>query len=340
MRRYGFLNTIASRFSFTKLLHANPHQIIPLFYHAVGNVEDSSHLKGLYQVPSAHQFEKDIDFILKYLQPIELTTLIEHTNGKTLKGNEKYFFLSFDDGLNECKEFIAPILKRKGIPATFFINPDFVGRKIRFHRFTTNLLAQKILLEKNLSLEVAVNDVLGTREKHSKSTAAQLLTIRYNQQDKLEALEKILYDFMGTELNAQKAYMNKEDIQDLVNAGFTIGAHSLDHPEYYLLSEEEQLRQTIESVKLVSDWFNVSYRAFSFPFSDVGVKSSFFERLNKEFPLDITFGSSGLKKDTLANHIHRIPMDDIALEAELRLKTELLYYQLKRPFGKNIYKRS
>jgi peptidoglycan/xylan/chitin deacetylase (PgdA/CDA1 family) len=339
MRSFRLMNSMASGFSISRLLHATNQQVIPVFYHAVGYAEKSPWLKGLYRVPTPLQFEQDIEILSKHLQPLDLETLIQYTNGQSLPKNKQYYFLSFDDGLKECSEFIAPFLQRKGIPATFFINPGFVEKEIRFHRFVTNLLAQAFIKEENGAVKLAVNNILGIQEKDAKYTISRLMQVRYNKKEILEELKALLFTHMSDEKQHQQAYMDKADIQNLIDAGFTIGAHGMDHPEYYLLNEEEQVQQTIESVKLIKKWFGVPYKVFAFPFTDVGVRRSFFARIQKEFPLDLTFGSSGLKKDTIKNHLQRIPLDDEEVSAEKRLKAELLYFLAKKPFRKNVYHR-
>jgi hypothetical protein len=92
-------------------------------------------------------------------------------------------------------------------------------------------------------------------------------------------------------------------------------------------------------VEKVNQLFSPSITSFAFPFTDDGVKTNFFNRLKKTTKVDLTFASAGLKKDKIHNHIHRISMDDYGLNAEQRLKTEYLYYVLKKPLGKNIIKR-
>jgi hypothetical protein len=47
--------------------------------------------------------------------------------------------LSFDDGLSACYDTIAPILLRKGVPATFFLNPAFIDNKALMFRYKISL---------------------------------------------------------------------------------------------------------------------------------------------------------------------------------------------------------
>ena len=97
------------------------------FYHIVSN-NKLPHILN-YNYRKVSQFEKELDFYLKYFKPVTLEELVSNKNL-----DDKIFHLSFDDGLKECAEIIAPILLKKGIPATFFVNPGFVGNQQLFHK--------------------------------------------------------------------------------------------------------------------------------------------------------------------------------------------------------------
>ena len=60
------------------------------------------------------------------------------------KLDRRCLHLTFDDGFRELHDVVAPILLRKGIPATFFVNSAFIDNKIPLlpqqgeHSFGTN----------------------------------------------------------------------------------------------------------------------------------------------------------------------------------------------------------
>ena len=136
-------------------------------------------------------------------------------------------------------------------------------------------------------------------------------------------------------------YLTSGQIEKLISQGFAFGAHSIDHPEYRFISENEQIIQTRESIKNVCMKFGLSYRLFSFPFTDSGVKRSFFQKIfDPEQPVaDITFGGAGLKKDFMTSQIQRIPFEGTSLSGEQILTSEYVYYLLKAFAGRNRIKR-
>ena len=333
------LYNISLLLPFKFLSSLNKQAVIPLLYHSVGDVNKTPYLKNLYQIPTPERFEKDVDFLLKHYQPIGLPELIKYVNEGVLPSDKKFFFLSFDDGLKECSDPIAPILLRKGVPATFFLNSGFIENEILFHRFITNLLVQKLKQEYSSELKQDIEQCLDIRFENMGALISFLMNIRYDKKETIFKLKEFLDSNYRKELFGYKAYMTKVEVEGLIANGFTIGAHSIDHPEFYLLSKEDQLKQASESIEQITNWFKLDYKVFAFPFTDVGVSQSFFQSLDSICQPDLTFGCSGLKKDTINTNIQRIAMDDSQLSAKNRLKAELLYYGLKKPFGKNTYRR-
>lgn len=281
------------------------------FYHLVS---DRKHpFQYNYEYPSVERFEADLDFLLKNFKPISLKKLYK---GKKL---DQAFHLTFDDGLRECYEIVAPILKRKGIPATFFVNPAFVDNHDLFHRYKVAVLHQ--FFEK-----------IGVKSELQK-TYADLLSLDQTAED-------VGIDW-NEYLDKEKPYMTLEQLQQLKKNGFTIGAHSWDHPEFWLLDEERQLDEIRESMEWLEANLAPEIKAFAFPFTDFGVSNYVFEAIRRERLCDITFGTAGLKSDTQPKHFQRLPMESAtAGSAKKLVKTEYLAFKIKKLFDKHVAERS
>lgn len=273
------------------------------------------HLKHLYQPRSIELFKADLDYFLKYYEPIDLNELIRLVNeDKPLKKN--YFHLTFDDGLRNFYDVAATILKEKGIPATVFLNSDFIDNKTLFYRFKASILAEKLV-------------------------ANGLLDISYSEKAILDELAKENDIDFEEYLKNEQPYLTSQQIEELIQQGFTFGAHSKNHPLYNQLTFEEQIVQTKESIKTVTTQFNLNYNVFSFPFTDDGVSNQFFTVIKND--VDLTFGSAGLKDDVFKNNFQRIPMENhpnqhlkgISKMGKEIIKTEYFYYFLKKIVGKN-----
>ena len=229
------ISTLASVFPLSFLKKGKHIPVLLPFYHMVS--DEHLPFKRNYDYPTISRFKEDLDFLLLNFKAVSLNELL---SGKNL---ENTFHLTFDDGLRSCFEIIAPILKQKGIPATFFVNPAFVDNKDLFHRYKASIL-HDFFQKKNLqvNLENTYADIDSLNE-----TAVEIGI------DWQEYLQK------------EKPYMNLEDIKSLQGDGFSIGAHSWDHPEFWLLDAERQLDEIRESMRWITEELSPSIKAFAFP---------------------------------------------------------------------------
>lgn len=299
------------------LIRLNTPVFLP-FYHVVSN-EKLPHILN-YNYRNTEQFEKELDFYLKYFKPVSLDELITRKNAK-----QKIFHLSFDDGLKECAEIIAPILLKKGISATFFVNPGFVDNLQLFHKYKASLIlnylnetsvpkVEHILKEQNLQgKEILKASVL---QENILDEAAGLLGVNFN-------------DF----LLKQKPYLTTGQILKLKKQGFSIGAHSFNHPEFWKITEEEQLDEVKKSMNWLVEKINPEIKAFSFPFTDSGVSLKVLKSLKSENICDVTFGTAGIKYDELEHHFQRYPVEQPG-DFQQNLKAELVYFALRKLIGK------
>lgn len=320
---------ISTLIPYSSLIGLSGRKSILPFYHAVSD-EDLQHINQLYQVRNSALFEKDLDFLLKYYQPIDLTELIEINHGKKANTAKRFMHLSFDDGLSSCHDIIAPILQKKGIPATFFLNAAFIDNKALMFRYKVSVCLNKLNLlneeKRNLILQKA-KDLF---EKKDPGLA------NYSESSKLDELAALIDLDFNTYLSEKKPYMNSEDIKSLLTRGFSIGSHSVDHPLYRDISSEEQMIQTSQSQNFLEDTFGINYRVFAFPFTDDGVKKDFFSYIFEAEKFNLSFGGAGLKDDSVRQNLQRFPMESQnTASAKQMLSSEYLYYLLKMPFGRN-----
>lgn len=117
---------------------AKPKGIMP-FYHIISD-EIPPHIQHLYKHRTKTAFIQDLDFFLKYYEAISLSDLLSSNFPK----KKPYFFLSFDDGLRQVYEEAMPILLAKGIPATIFLNTDFIDNQGLMYRYKESLAQNNI----------------------------------------------------------------------------------------------------------------------------------------------------------------------------------------------------
>lgn len=294
------------------------------FYHTIGEVQNLPHITHLYSPRSPQQFEKDLDYLLKYFVPVDLNFLKQQLYLN--QPNKNYFHLTFDDGLREFYDIAAPILLKKGIPATVFLNTAFVDNQDLFFRYKASLIID--FLNKN--------NIIEERKKRIHQIATEgILAINFSSRKKLDEIAEVLNINFHDWLKKYEPYLTTVQIKRLHHQGFTFGGHSINHPLFSEINLTEQVRQATDSVLFANKITQDKTNAFAFPFTDFGVSNEFFQQVFNEKMIDISFGTAGLKKQRFLQHFQRFPMEGTDWAAEDLIKTEYLYYIVKSAFGKN-----
>lgn len=302
------------------------------FYHTVSD-DILPHIEPLYNVRTVDQFKKDLIELrshYEFVDAAELKAAIES------KSSKKLAFLSFDDGLKQCHSIIRPILKELSIHAGFFINRDFVNGSDVFYRYKVGFL-----------ISALQNEALDSSLKHDWITNLKEKKLFHSDLDfSLNQLKfkdgKIINDMIRS-LNItgweKDIYMNENEIQDLINDGFNIGGHSLNHAEFSNLNTSERLAQIKESVDYCQEKYSEPMRLFAFPFFDYNLDLTIFKSMYEELNIDMSFGTSGLKRDFYDKSIQRMDMEGNSGSARTFLKSELFTQGVRRMLGKDQMKR-
>lgn len=312
-----FSQQMSRFFPVSSLLQISAPVFLP-FYHVVSD-KKLPHIQN-YPYRNTQQFENELDFLLKHFKPVSLADLVENPHPE-----KRVFHLSFDDGLKECADVIAPILLRKGVPATFFVNTAFVNNQALFHKYKASLIQQKLLLQRNSKAEKIVQEAGLTQQNILNVIIAQTRILD-------EVAESLAIDFKQF-LKQQQPYLTTAQLLNMKNNGFSIGAHSYNHPEFWTISPAQQLEQVRKSMTWIDENIHPEIKAFAFPFTDNGVPERVFQTLRRENICDITFGTAGLKYDSVDTHFQRYPVEMPGNFVQ-NIKAEWVYFVLRKWMNK------
>lgn len=281
------------------------HPLLP-FYHIVSD-SYLPHIANLYRHKNINQFQQDLTFFQKYYKSIPLESIIQSKENKKYLTRNK-FHITFDDGFKEIYEIIAPILLDNNIHATFFINTDFIDNKKLFYRHKASVLID-LLNNKQINKIRTINilkenDVFFHNIKHS------ILSIKYYNENILDQIAISNNISFNNYLVENKPYLTSLQIKELISSGFTIGSHSKSHIPFQELNLELQLKEVIDSFKILFEKFSITYKAFAIPFNDIGINNNFFNKLYNEAKIDIYFGTAGMKKDIVKNNFQRFHLEN------------------------------
>jgi peptidoglycan/xylan/chitin deacetylase (PgdA/CDA1 family) len=164
----------------------------------------------------------------------------------------------------------------------------------------------------------------------------RFLSIPDAQNDLVRSLAGSLDVNLDQYVKAAQPYLSSDQVRAMLKHGFTIGAHSHDHPLYADLSLADQLTQTRKSMEFLRAKFGVSPKAFAFPHSDEGVDEAFFHTVFSEQLLDVSFGTRGLVSHFHPRNIERVSMEKTSAPASRILARQFAratYFRF-RAYGK------
>jgi peptidoglycan/xylan/chitin deacetylase (PgdA/CDA1 family) len=310
-----------------------------VYYHLVSDA-DVPHVSNLYVFRTASQFERDMDVLAKMFRPISLRDFLLNLNGhRPLQPDS--FLLTFDDGLRECRDVVAPILSKKGIPATFFLCSDFVDNKDLAYDFKKSLLIEFLAQGKvTVAARSQMEQLLKAVGIAGPDLVRSLLQVDYRRRSVLDDVAAVLGYNFAAYLKSSRPYLGSEQVRELLRMGHAMGAHSIDHPRYADLPLSEQVNQTRQSMSFVKERFGLNYGAFAFPHSDADVSKDFFrDVLGGAGGVDICFGNRGLMRDCVSRCVQRLSMEKTRLPAEVILAKGYMKAVAKVLTGRSVVKR-
>jgi peptidoglycan/xylan/chitin deacetylase (PgdA/CDA1 family) len=289
------------------------------------------HISHLYSYKNIAQFTADLDYLLKHFRPVSPGDLLDSvTKDKTLPADS--FLLTFDDGFKEVYHVIAPILEAKGVPAIFFINPAFIDNKALFYRSKTSLLIHELLKRQEADSVIALyGNALNLKDPTTDKIIHTFKAAKNFTDDTLDHVAgQIGYSF-DDYLQREKPFLTSEQVSSLHDRGFTIGAHSWDHPYYPALDHAAQMEQTISSCAYAQTHFNEARKYFSFPYSDAALPQILFDALKKT-DIDLLFGIQNQKEELGNKMLHRFNAErpGVPMNKLLKGMMALMAYQRSR----------
>lgn len=304
-------------------------------YHSLADADNDPYInKNVYR--SVDEFEKDLQFYRDNFNIIGCIELLDLIAGEKPIPKDS-LIITFDDGLRVNYDLQVPILKKHNVTATFFLCSAFLDNRDLHYGRKANLLRQRLALGDPTHYQ-RVADYLSDNDILLGDVDQSLAGITYGNRAHLEQIARLVGVSFQDYLSSHRPYLDSWQIEEMIKSGFTIGAHSIDHPKYGELPLERQLEQTIESMQNIATRFGLKYKAFAFPYSDDALSPEFFKSIAPY--VDLTFGMGGFVDDPVGFNIQRGDVESTKLPAEHAVKYRLLLAWLHKMFTKKRHNRA
>jgi peptidoglycan/xylan/chitin deacetylase (PgdA/CDA1 family) len=172
--------------------------------------------------------------------------------------------VTFDDGYRDNFTTALPILKRHGVPATFFIATGYLGRGPVWNDLVLEAVRGmgegELDLGRLLGERVRV-DGIGQRRQLLQRLVARL---KYLPPEERRRQAEALAVQVGVRLD-RPSMMSSEEVRAMHAAGMGIGAHSVDHPILSTLDDAELTREIRDSRDTLQEIVSAPVDLFAYP---------------------------------------------------------------------------
>jgi len=284
-----------------------PRTVFPLFYHVVSS-ETLPHIEHLYDYKSPEQFERDLAFLKQRFHVATYEELVAHQNG-TKRLPSGSVTLTFDDGLAECHSIVRPLLVKYGLPCTFFVCANFMDNRSMMFRNAVSLCLSALEALSDEQVRTAAGELqrsLGVQLEGREALASWVHGLTYGERAHVTEVCSALGVDIPAYLATVRPYMTSEQILDLHRDGFTIGAHTCDHPELWRLDWPDVVREIVDSCQVVRDLTGRDEVPFAIPFNGARLDRDALAELQRTTEgLGLIFDTNNLRieRDFLVNRV-------------------------------------
>lgn len=234
-------------------------KILVLVYHRVLPEVRSNPLNTIV---SLKKFTEQIDTLSERFPIISLKSAIDQSISGRAQ-NKIQVVLTFDDGYVENYEIVFPLLKKKGLNASFFIATDYIGSSSPMWEWQiANLLNGD---RKISSLEID-GQVISKRPAESESSFIYRI-IGIMKSLNTSTISMIIERLKKESKNATlEVCMSWEQVQEMSRQGMEIGSHGTSHRSLAKIPLSEALSEIKSSKEIIESRLKNNCIHFSFPF--------------------------------------------------------------------------
>jgi peptidoglycan/xylan/chitin deacetylase (PgdA/CDA1 family) len=257
-------------------------------------------------------FEAHLDYFARNYDVVDLDTVL---SGRWPK---RPLLLTFDDSYRTTLTTVAPILRRRELPAVVFLNPDPIEQPVVMFDHLLSEIASRFGVpalcttlgaqspERPSVLPVSVHSYLNGQAARLDRTSRNALQRHLLDRFELDEAQ------LRTELDV---YLSPTDITALAAAGLEIGNHTASHVRCRSLTLEEAATEIVEAKHRLERLSGTIVRTFSLPYGSRRDVSEVLMSSVRDAGHEAIFLAEG-RRLPVANRpnrpFDRIPMDAVA----------------------------
>lgn len=190
--------------------------------------------------PILSQFERTLDFLTRNANVLPLSEAVTALGKGTLP--RRAVAITFDDGYDDWLHTVSPALRKRNLPATFFITTSQLEGAALWHERI--IAAVRSLPDTGARLPYGFGSYgdLKSQDKRIRLIAELQERLKYAPlSERMGAIEMLEAQAVSDPVWPER--FGREAVRELHSQGFEIGGHTISHPILNECSDEEALRE-------------------------------------------------------------------------------------------------
>jgi peptidoglycan/xylan/chitin deacetylase (PgdA/CDA1 family) len=254
--------------------------VLALTYHRIGTPDATPFDHDVWSA-TAENFEAQLTLLQKHsdvIHPRDLASVQRRRAGR-------FSLVTFDDGYRDNYERAFPILKRKGLPATFFISTGFIDRPraawwddvawmVKRSAFATldlrPWIAEPLAVSGGEPRDSSVGEVEPRRSLDRADVIRRILKVYKGLPEEqtpkfLEAVATATGSGRCPAAAARDNWMTWPMLREMHAAGMAIGGHTVDHPILSRCTPERQRQEIFGCGERLKHELGIPMLWFAYP---------------------------------------------------------------------------
>lgn len=212
--------------------------------------------------PDAKRFETQMRWLSAWFNVLPLAEAIERLRAGTLPARAAA--ITFDDGYADNCTVALPILRRMGLPATFFIATGYLNGGRMWNDTVIEVMRRAEGAEVDFTALALGRYRTATLDERRHSLGQLLGKLKYLEPDHRETLANDLAVSANLDL-PRDLMLTSNQVRALAAAGMGIGGHTVSHPILSRLAEQHARTEMLQGKQQLEAITGSKVTVFAYP---------------------------------------------------------------------------